>query len=143
MSEQAVGKVHWSFWVISIFALTWNGLGSLNYVMQMNADMVASLPGTHRAIIEGRPAWATAGFAIAVFGGSIGGLLLLLRKSMALYLFFASLLGVLVTIIHTMNVTGKIKFSTPEIIVMVITPVVVGAFFIWYARFVEGKGWIR
>jgi hypothetical protein len=48
--------------------------------MQMNAEAIAAMPETHRAIIEGRPAWATGGFAIAVFGGAIGCLLLLFRN---------------------------------------------------------------
>jgi len=79
-------------------------MGSLNFVMQMNADIVEGLPETHRAIIEGRPIWATAGFALAVFGGALGGLLLLFRISIAIHLFIASLLGAIVTMIHTINI---------------------------------------
>lgn len=55
---------------------------------------------SYRAIIEGRPAWATGAFAIAVLGGALGCLLLLLRKSAAYYLFIASLLDAIVTMTH-------------------------------------------
>jgi hypothetical protein len=39
------------------------------------------MPETHRAIIDTRPAWATGEFAVAVFGGALGCLLLLLKKA--------------------------------------------------------------
>lgn len=143
MNDETVGGVHWSFWVIGALALIWNVLGSINYLAQMNADMVATLPETHRAIIEGRPAWATGGFAIGVFGGALGGLLLLLRKSIAIYLFIASLLGVIVTMIHTIRIASStIDFSAFEILVMILLPLVVGAFLIWYSKRAESKGWI-
>ena len=143
MNDESVGRVHWSFWAIGAFALIWNVLGSVNYLSQMNTDLVASLPETHRAIIEGRPAWATGGFAIAVFGGALGGLLLLLRKSVAVYLFVASLLGTIVTMIHTVNIASStIDFSAVETLVMILLPLAVAAFLIWYTRYAQSKNWI-
>lgn len=143
MNDEPVGRVHWSFWAIGAFALIWNVLGSVNYLSQMNTDLVASLPETHRAIIEGRPAWATGGFAIAVFGGALGGLLLLLRKSVAVYLFVASLLGTIVTMIHTVNIASStIDFSAVETLVMILLPLAVAAFLIWYTRYAQSKNWI-
>ena len=143
MIEKTDAGIHWSFWLLAVFALIWNVLGSLNYLGQMNADLVATMPDTHRAIIEGRPAWATGGFAVSVFAGALGGLLLLLRKSAAFYLFVASLLGAVVTMIHTIDVaTSKIDFDTVEIGVMILAPLIVAAFFTWYSKQAEGKSWI-
>ena len=143
MSNKTVIDVHWSFWVISAIALIWNVMGIMNYFAQMNADMVASMPETHRAIIEGRPAWATGGFAIAVFGGALGCVLLLVRKSAAYYVFIASLLGVIGTMIHTLGIgSSTIDFSSFEIFMMVLMPLVVAAFLIWYAKQAKSKGWI-
>lgn len=143
MNDKIFGRVHWSFWAIGVVALIWNGLGGVNFFVQMNADAVAAMPETHRSIIEGRPAWATGGFAIAVFGGALGGLLLLLRKSAAPYLFIASLLGVIVTTIHTVGIASSTTdFSAVEISVMILMPLVVAAFLIWYSKWAERKGWI-
>jgi len=143
MNDKTNSGVHWSFWVIGVLALIWNVMGGVNFFVQMNADIVASFPETHRAIIEGRPMWATGGFAITVFGGAIGCLLLLLRKSAAYYLFVVSLLGVIVTMIHTIAIASfTIKFSVTEILVMIVMPVVVAALLIWYSKQVERKGWI-
>jgi len=141
--SKAVGGVHWSFWFISVVALLWNIGGAINYLMQMNPEFVATLPETHRAIINGRPAWATGGFAIGVFGGALGCILLLFRKSVAFYVFIVSLLGILVTMIHTVNVaSSKIDFTPVEIFVMILLPVVVAAILTWYAKQAVSKSWI-
>lgn len=144
MNEKTTGGIHWSFWLIGAFALIWNVLGSVNFFMQTNPDMVASMPETHRAIINGRPVWATTGFGISVFAGAVGGLLLLLRKSVAYYLFIASLLGAALTMIHTADIArSTIDFSVAEIVVMILMPLVVAAFLIWYSRLAASKGWLR
>jgi len=143
MNDKAVEGVHWSFWVIGVIALIWNVMGGINFVMQTNADALAAYSEAERAIVEGRPVWATGAFAIAVFGGALGSLLLLLRKSAASYVFIASLLGVIVTHIHTLDVaTGStVDFGPTEILAILMT-LVVAVFLIWYAKRVESKGWI-
>ena len=139
MNDKTVGGIHWSFWVIGAITLIFNVMGVINYLVQMNADSLASFPESYRPIIEGRPAWATAAFAIAVFGGSLGCLLLLLKKSAAFYVLIASLLGVIVTMMHIFGVAG---FSSFEIWIGVLMQLVVAAFLIWYSKQAESKGWI-
>ena len=144
MSNEAVKGVNWGFWLVCILALLWNVGGAINYIMQTNLEFVSTLPETHRAIIEGRPVWATGGFAIGVFGGAIGCLLLLLKKSHAFYVFVLSLLGIVVTMIHTINVAAsKISFSTGEIVVMILLPMIVAALLIWYTKLVTKKNWVN
>ena len=140
MNDENVGGIHWSFWVIGAVALIWNVMGVINFFVQMNPDMLAAYRESERAIIEGRPAWATGAFAIAVFGGTLGCLLLLLRKSAAYYLFIASLLGVVVTMVHTLGV--GIDFSLGEILGIILIPLVVAAFLIWYSKLSQSKGWV-
>ncbi len=140
MNDKTVGGVHWSFWIISVVTLIFNVMGVINYFVQMNPDMLASFPESYRPIIEGRPAWATAAFAIAVFGGSLGCLLLLFRKSAAFYVLLVSLLGVIVTMMHIFGVAG---FSSFEVWMGVLMQLVVTAFLIWYSKLTERKGWIR
>ena len=114
MNNKHVHAVHWSFWVIVPFMLIWNVMGCMNFFVQMNPDMVASYRGTEQAIISDRPVWATFGFAAAVFGGALGCILLMLKRSTAFYLFVISLLGVVVTMIHTLSI--GIDFSLGEFI---------------------------
>ena len=141
MGEKQVGGVHWSFWAIGVVALIWNLMGVMNFFMQMNADALAAMPESYRAIIESRPAWITGAFAIAVFGGALGCVLLLLRKSAAYYLFIASLIGVVVQLVHTLGVaSGSIGVGA---FVGVGAALVVAAFLIWYSRQAKSKGWVR
>ena len=142
MNDQSAGGVHWSFWAISVVALIWNGMGIINFVVQLDADAVATMPETHRAIIDSRPIWATGGFAMAVFGGASGCLLLLLKKSAASYWFVASLLGVIVTMIHTIGVaTSGTNFQFFEIAMMIVMPLVVAAFLIWFSKHAASRSW--
>jgi hypothetical protein len=140
MNDKNVGAVHWSFWAIGALALIWNVMGVINFLVQMNPDMLAAYRESERAIIAGRPAWATGGFAVAVFGGALGGLLLLLRKTAAYYFFIASLLGVVVTMAHALG--AGIHFGPGEIVGIILMPLAVAAFLIWYSKRSGNKGWI-
>jgi len=81
MNDKTVGGVHWSFRIIGAVALIWNVVGVINFFVQVNPDALAAYRESERAIIEGRPAWATGAFVIAVFGGALGSLLLLPQEA--------------------------------------------------------------
>jgi len=131
-------KPHWSFWVICIIALIWNVMGSINFVMQTNPEMVANFPEAAQSLIASRPFWATIAFAVAVFGGVLAELFLLLKKAVAYYLFIASFLGALITNIHTFQVSSAI-----EIWVGSLMSILIAAFLIWYSKLVKRKGWVN
>ncbi len=131
-------KVHWSFWVICVVALIWNVMGSANFIMQMNSGMLANYPEAAKSLIASRPVWATGAFAIAVFVGVLGDILLILKKATAFYLFVASFLGVIVANIHTFQVS-----TTIDIWVGSLMSLLVAAFLIWYSQRVMHKGWIN
>ncbi|MDH3375976.1 MAG: hypothetical protein OEQ39_03290 [Gammaproteobacteria bacterium] len=136
MGNQSRAKLHWSFWVVCIIGLVWNAGGAVNYLMQTDIEIVSSMPATHQAIIMGRPIWATGGFAIGVFGGAIGCIFLLLRWRSSISIFLISLIGIIVTMVHTIDVAmSDIEFSILEIIVMVILPLVVALALVLYAKY--------
>ena len=137
MNDKTINTIHWSFWIISSLMLLWNIMGGINFFMQMNVESLANYSEAARSLVTGRPAWVTGGFAIAVFGGAFGCLLLLLKKAVAFYIFVASLLGVIVTNIHTFQVT-----SSTEIMIGSMMSLAVAGFLIWYVKLVERKGWI-
>jgi hypothetical protein len=143
MSDKYAGSVHWSFWFVGVIGLVWNVMGVLNYFMQMNGDPVVAMNEVQRAIIEGRPAWATGAFAIAVFGGALGCFLLLLRKSAAIHFLVASLLGVIIQWIPHIGLIGSTVNNTFQIGMYILAPLVVAIFLVWYARLAGRKGWTR
>jgi hypothetical protein len=134
--DRTASDIHWSFWVIVVVMLLYNIAGVINFIAQMNADAVATMPEAYRALIEGRPAWATGAFAVAVFGGVLGCLLLMVKKSAARNVFIASLFGAAMTMVHILGV-GSLEFVIGNAIQVLVT-----AFLIWYSMRVRAKGWI-
>jgi len=143
MNEETNGGVHWSFWIIGAGALIWNAMGVMNFIMQMSPETLAGYPEPARVLVAGRPIWATGGFAIAVFGGALGCVLLLLRNAAAFHVFVASLLGVILATIHTFGMAGSTTLASPQIWVGTLMSLVLAAALIWYSKHAEGKGWIR
>jgi len=143
VSVPKVAGIHWSFWIIGIVAILWNLMGCLNFYMQMNADALAKMPESHRAIAESRPLWATAGFALSVFAGVLGGVLMLLKKSLAHYAFVASLIGSIVTMFHALIMGGiATRFGPFELVLGIAMPLILGLFFVWYTKKAQRRGLI-
>ena len=139
MNNKTGARVHWSFWMIGVVALIWHAMGSMNFVMQMNASAVSKMPESFRAVIESRPVWATSAFALAVFGGAIGSVLLLLRRQTAAFLFIASMLGVIVQMLPFLGIADV----QPSNWIGSLMSLVVAAFLIWYSKYTDRKGWLN
>jgi len=113
-------------------------MGSMNFIMQTNSEMVANYPEAAQSLIASRPLWATIAFAIAVFGGVLAEILLLFKKSVAYHLFVISFLGALMTNIHTFKVSSAV-----DIWVASLMSLIIALFLIWYSRLVKHKGWVN
>ncbi|NVJ89526.1 MAG: hypothetical protein HWD82_08815 [Flavobacteriaceae bacterium] len=119
------------FWIIGILALIWNLLGVAAYLFQafITDEMIAQLPEEQQAeFLIKHPAWFTAIFAIAVFGGSLACIFLLLRKKIAYYLFILS--GVC-AIVQQVYLFMNVEMSS---IVMPIMIIIFCLFLIWYSK---------
>ena len=71
--------------VVAIVALLWNLLGCLAFFsdLRLSPDDLARLPEAQQALYAARPGWAVAATAVAVFGGVLGSIGLLLRRKWA------------------------------------------------------------
>jgi hypothetical protein len=136
-------STHWGFWLIGGLGLVWNLLGSLNFMMQMKADSLLSMPEPFRTLVANRPDWATAAFALGVFGGAIGCVLLLLKQKAAIYVLFASLVGIAV---HLMPYLSGVNLPSPfgfgNVMLVFVAPLAVAVFLVWYARYVRSTSLI-
>jgi len=95
-------RTPWHVWVIGIVALLWSSVGAMDYVMTQtrNADYMSQFTPQQLEFFYRLPAWVTACWAIAVWGGVLGAVLLLLRRRAAVWVLLASLLGFVLTTIH-------------------------------------------
>ncbi len=140
MDEVKQVNPHWSFWLVGAIALIWNAGGVANYFVQMDPEMLEAYRASEQALVANRPAWATAGFAVAVFGGAIASLLLLMRKPASVYLFIASVAGVAVTILHALG--SGVAFSGGELAGIIAMPLVVAGFLVWYSLYARKRRWL-
>jgi len=85
------------FYVVAALALLWNLAGCTAFAadLQLTPEDLARLPEAQQALYRERPLWALVATGIAVIGGALGCICLLLRKRWATGLLIASLLGVL------------------------------------------------
>ncbi|MEL6572859.1 MAG: hypothetical protein AAFQ64_14435 [Pseudomonadota bacterium] len=131
-------KPGWNFWPVVILGLLWNLMGCMNYVSQSNPDVVATMPESYQLLIDGRPAWATGAFAISVFGGAVGCILMLLRRAVSVPVLAISLLGTAVVLIHAVMVSGL----TSQVVTTTGMSVVVAIILLWTAQSARGRGWL-
>ena len=136
-------KAHWSLWVVGLIAFVWHGLGLLNFGMQLNPEMLAHMPDSHRAIAESRPMWVTIVFALSVINGTIGGVQLLLKMKAASSSFLFALIAAVVAVFHaTFFGNAWSLFNPAEILMAIIGPLLAGLFFLLYSISAKRKGWI-
>jgi hypothetical protein len=123
-------------WVVGIVGGLWNAMGVVSFMLtQMKVEAVMSqFPPQQRAYFESFPLWAVACWAITVFGGVIGCVLLLLKNRLAFPVLLASLIGsigvnlgglFLLGGLQVMRDTGGLGLTA--------LPVLVGALLAYYA----------
>jgi len=89
-------------WVVGGLVLLWNLVWTFDYSMTQsrNAAYMASFTPEQLAFFYGMPRLVVSAWAVGVFGGVAGTLLLLLRRRLAVGLLLASVLGVVTTTFH-------------------------------------------
>ena len=133
------------YWVVSVLALLWNLMGVLAYLGQafITEEMKAEYSPEQLALIEGRPAWVTAAFAIAVWGGLLGCIALLIRKRWARPLLLVSLLGVVAQTAYNIFATNAAEvYGQVQGLVIPLFVVVIAILLVFIAKIADRKQWL-
>ena len=94
-------------WIVGVLSLLWNAVGAFDYSatqFRMQSYMSQFTP-EQLAYFYAFPSWAVATWAIAVWGALLGSLCLLLRKAWAVWLFGASIVGMVLTGLYSYVLT--------------------------------------
>jgi hypothetical protein len=96
MNGSVRAPVH--LWIVGLVGALWNGFGCLDYVMTQtrNAAWMTQMTEQQRAWIDAAPFWSHGAWALGVWGGLVGCLLLLARSRHAVAAFIVSLVGLAV-----------------------------------------------
>jgi hypothetical protein len=132
------------FWIVGGISMVWNLLGVMAYIMQvtMSPEALQALPENERALLESVPVWATSAFAIAVWGSTLGSILLLMRKKLATPILIFSLAGILVQMYYNVFMSKSMEVYGPGGLAMPVMVLVFGVFLIWFSRKSTANGWI-
>ena len=133
----------WHLWVIGILGGLWSSMGVLSFILtQLRVEAVMSrFPPQQRAYFESFPLWAVAFWAVGVFGGAIGCLLMLLKNRLAFPVLLASVVGVAVCNLGGLFLLGGMEvMRQTDALGLTLFPVVVAAFLAYYARAMSKKG---
>jgi len=134
-----------TFWIVSVLALIWNVMGVVAYIMHvtMTPEALQALPAEEQVLYTDVPAWATAAFAIAVWGSTLGCILLLIRNKFAVPVLSIAFAGILVQMVHQLAISKSIEVYGPGGMIMPVLVILIGGFLIWYARKARAMGWLK
>ena len=143
MSETKIYKAPGWFMVVAGVLFIWNLLGVMAYIMQvtMGPEALAALPDAQRQLYENTPKWATAAFAVAVNGGALGCLLLLLKRNLAGLFLQLSLAGVLVQMFHSFFMSNSFEVLGPGGTVMPVMVIVIAVYLVTLAAKARTNRW--
>jgi len=143
MTNDSIKPPVW-FWIVSGIALIWNAMGVQAYLDQayMTPDKLATLPEDQQAMYMDTPAWVTAAFAIAVFGGTIASILLLLKKKIAYTVFVVSLVGILAQMSYAFFMSGSTDSFGPGGMIMPIMIILAGVALVYFSKKATANGWL-
>lgn len=125
-----------TFWKVAIIAFIWNLLGVLYYLGQtfIPDEIIAVLPKEKSTLLYNAPAWITVAFAIAVWGGLLGCILLLLRKQSAKRVFVISFLGIIVYLTYNFFITKAPDFFDITSLIIPILTMLIGIYLIGHSN---------
>ncbi|MGB2315555.1 MAG: hypothetical protein ACPH4M_00985 [Flavobacteriaceae bacterium] len=132
------------YWLISIVALFWNFMGIIAYLGQayISDDALKMLPEENQLYFSYVPAWVTAAFAVAVFGGFLGVIGLIIRKKWAYFLFVISFLALVAQHVYNFFIQNYIEMTGSQIILPIVT-FIVALFLIYFSKQKSQQGVLR
>jgi hypothetical protein len=132
------------FWIVSALALLWNLAGVMAYLGQayMSIETLEQMSQAERLLYESQPAWVTGAFAVAVWGGALGCIALMLKKKWAKPVFIISLIGILAQMSHSFFMSNNFEVYGPGAMIMPIMVLIIGIALVLLANTAIKKGWL-
>lgn len=148
MSNVSDRPTPWHHWIVALLAIIWNGFGAMDYTMtQLKGEAwlrQMNMTDAQIAYFHTMPSWAHAVWAIGVWGGVLGGVLLLLRSRHAVTVFTISLIAFVISLIYTYLLSnGREVMGGEQVYMMQAVIFAACLFFIWYARRASARGTLR
>jgi len=145
MNEETASRLPGWYWIVAAAALLWNVAGVAAFVADttMSAEAIGRLPAAERALRESVPALATLAYAIAVFGGVVAALALLLRRALTVVLCAGSLVAVLLQMGTVFMATDALAVLGTSALIMPGAIIAIGIALLAFAVLGRQRGWLH
>lgn len=130
------------YWVGAVATLLFMAAGVAGYLMSVTTP-IESFPADQRALMEARPMWMIAAYAIAVWVGLLGALALLVRRRIAVPLLLVSLVGAILTFLPYAVVPRVRELATEGDGAVGIVVIALCWTAYWFARHSAQRGWLK
>jgi hypothetical protein len=134
------------FWAIASLGLAWNIFGVVQFLATARGTVGSLMSGgmtqAQADLYINLPMWMTVAFAAGVFGGVLGSVLLLLRKSSSAPVFGVSLIAYVVLYIGDITQGVFTAFGPPQVVILTIV-VLIAAGLLWLARHYQKAGRLK
>lgn len=145
MNEQIRIRPTVWFWVLAVLGLLWNLMGVTAYLMEafLKEEAIATYTDAQKAIFIDQPTWLTAAYALAVFGGALGCIALLVRKKWATPLFLISLLAAVARTCYYFFMTNATDvFDMIQGTILPIAVIIIAALLYIFSKIATERRWI-
>ena len=111
MSDESATPTPKHLWVVGILGFLWDSMGAFDYIMTQtqNESYMQQFTPEQLEFFYGFPVWVVSLWAIAVWGGVLGTVLLLLRKKLATPVLLGSFVAMVGTAIHNFGMSNGLE----------------------------------
>ncbi len=133
------------FWIVTSVALIWNIMGVGAFIQQatLTPEDLATMTAAQQELYISTPDWVNWIFAISVFGGVLGCLLLILKKAIAKIVLIISFVAVLIQMWFIFIGSKAVDSFGPGGALMPVMIVFIAAGLVWLSLSSAKKGWIN
>jgi len=129
-------------WIIGITTLLWNLMGAYDYLMTQtrNEAYMGQFEPAQLDYFYSFPMWVEVFWALAVWGGVVGSILLLLRKGQSVMVFSVSFASMVITSIYNFGLSNGMEMMGAVGFVFTIVIFLVSLGLVLYSRAMKLRG---
>ena len=118
------------FTVVAVLALIWNLMGVMAFIQDQSTTQTT-------------PILVTIAFALAVFGGTLGCLLLILKRALARLFLIISLISVLIQMFHAYLISNAWEVFGPGGAIMPVMVIIIAIYLVWLSKVATQNSWLK
>lgn len=144
MNASSTDSPSFVFWLIAAIGLIWNAFGIVTFVQTVGlspAD-IAKLPEAEQTLLLSAPSWVNVVYGIAVFAGTLGCVLLMLKTMWSIPVLSLSLLAILAQMGQAIFFSDLLEIRGQSAVFLPTAIIMVAIFLLWYANQAKSKRYL-